>query len=434
MTVALGVMQLPVTQDADRVRDYLNGTIAGGGLWTALTRSSNHDHTGGVNGTPLSIAAIPDGSITTAKLDPAVLLPYALVDGSKPFTGQVALNGDAIVRNTLYFGAKPAGVADATLARTGAGALRVDTNLGVGVTPAAWGATLRALQTGGVGAVWSGSDVSGAGAAYLSVNTYHDGTNFRGIGTSGGASTLALQQGGLAYANAPAVAAGATQTFAQRLVVGATGTLTLSPDAGQDGLKVSVTGGGLVTLGPGLMAAPSGRVASANYLELQSGAAYILPSTDNTNHLGGPSNRFIDMYAVVGSINTCHVSMKRDFALLDPAACVAAVTGTDWLSFAYIDPMPPELVSATDGETPEQAAEREQRDADALAAHQRRLADTADSRKSKGYVLESPDYRVSDLFGMADRKSGQATADLAVVACALQDALRRLAVLEGKPN
>ena len=73
---------------------------------------------------------IPDGSITTAKLDPAVLLPYALVDGSKPFTGAVTMNADQLIRDTLRFGAKPAGVADATLARTAAGALRVDTQPG----------------------------------------------------------------------------------------------------------------------------------------------------------------------------------------------------------------------------------------------------------------------------------------------------------------
>ncbi len=123
MTVKLGTMQLPVTEDADRVRDYLNGTIADGGLWTALGRASDHDHTGGNNGKPISIASIPDGSIPPSKLDPAVLAPYALVDGSKPFTGQQAFNADLLVRDTLWFGAKPAGAADASLKRTAANVL-----------------------------------------------------------------------------------------------------------------------------------------------------------------------------------------------------------------------------------------------------------------------------------------------------------------------
>ena len=99
-----GVMQVPAGEDGDSNRRYLNGTLPDGGLWTALRRSSDHDHTGALNGAPISVASLPDGSITIDKLDPAVLLPYALVDGSKPFTGQVTMEADAIVRDTVYFG------------------------------------------------------------------------------------------------------------------------------------------------------------------------------------------------------------------------------------------------------------------------------------------------------------------------------------------
>jgi hypothetical protein len=232
MTVNVGVMQLPVTEDPDPVRTYLNGTHPSGGLWTALTRASNHDHSGGLNGVVLGATSIPDGSITTAKLDPSVLLPYALVDGSKPFTGTVTMNADQLIRDTLRFGAKPAGVADATLARTGAGALRVDTHLGVGVNPAGWGGPFRALQLGQTGALWANS---GADSLYISTNTYYDGTTRRAL-TANLSTEVVMSSGVFQVFTAPSVAAGAVITPTQRLGIAPTGTLTLTPDAGQAAL------------------------------------------------------------------------------------------------------------------------------------------------------------------------------------------------------
>lgn len=235
MTVQLGVMQLPAPEDADRVRDYLNGTIVTGGLWTALTRSSNHDHTGGVNGTPLSIAAIPDGSITTAKLDPSVLLPYALVDGSKPFTGQVTMQADAIVRDALYFGQQGTALApDVTLSRTAAGALRLDNNLGVGVNPAAWYPTRVALQVGATGALWAATGTTEF--VELSSNEYLNASSQTVALVTGPSTKLTLSGGGMSLANAPSVTANATQTFTTRASISPTGTLTLTPDDGQAAL------------------------------------------------------------------------------------------------------------------------------------------------------------------------------------------------------
>ena len=119
--------------------------------------------------------------------------------------------------------------------------------------------------------------------------------------------------------------------------------------------------------------------------------------------------------------------MKRDFAPLDPAACVAAVAETDWLSFTYNPPAPPER-----GEDMDDKAWSVQQE-----NYQKMLTETAPARRSKGYVLGSEEYQTADLFGTIDRTSGQVTADLAVVACALQDALKRIAALEaieGAPN
>jgi hypothetical protein len=152
------------------------------------------------------------------------------------------------------------------------------------------------------------------------------------------------------------------------------------------------------------------------------GICHVAPKTDNASNFGWPDRRWVTIFAVTGSINTSHVSMKRDFAPLDPAACAAAVEATDWLSFTYNPPTPPERPEGADD-----AAWASQQE-----SYQQMLAETDPARRSKGYVLGSDEYKTADLFGTVDRKSGQATADLAVVACALQDALRRLAALEGK--
>lgn len=222
MVVLVGTMQLPAPENPDPSDDYFNGTISGGGLWTALTRTSDHDHTGGTNGKPISVSSIPDGSITTAKLDPSVLLPYALVDGSKAFTGLVAMNANAIVRNTLYFGAQPAGAADVTLARTGVGALRLDTNLGVGVAPAAWRSDVRVVQLGQAGAL-----VAGNASPYTQVsdNTYNDGTKATPLVGSQPASILQVSGGGMSVATAPGVALAGSQAFTTRLTLDNAGNL-----------------------------------------------------------------------------------------------------------------------------------------------------------------------------------------------------------------
>jgi len=400
MTVLLGTMSLPAPEDADLVRTYLNGTHGSGGLWEALTRSSNHDHTGGANGKPISISSIPDGSITTGKLDPSVLLPYALVDGSKPFTGQVTMQADAIVRDALYFGQQGSAVApDATLTRTGAGALRVDTHLGVGVNPAAWGAADRVIQVGQTGVVRgqaAGQNV------YVQDNSYSDGTNNRAI-VAGFSSLLNLTGGGVTAYTAPSVAAGATQTFTQRLSLGNTGTLTLTPDGGQPSLVIGTASGAgsaaiqyrsddnVIRWSAGIDSAASGkdliwyhapapagvkaRLATTGTLTLtpdagvtgltvtgtaagaaidfsggtqliRNGAGNLLfhagapgvvgPALDNTVSAGGASNRYGSVWAVTGTVSASSAAVKEGITPLDPAACYQAAKDVRWYEFAYL--------------------------------------------------------------------------------------------------
>ena len=436
MTVNVGVMELPVTEDPDPVRTYLNGTHPSGGLWTALTRASNHDHSGGLSGVQLGATSIPDGSITTAKLDPSVLGPYALTDGSKPFTGQVSMNADAVVRDALYFGAQgSAGAADVTLSRTGAGAFALANT-----------ATRLALDA--TGALTLSPD---AGASALTANGYVV------VNAAAGNAPLQWTVGGVAKGS-----------------VGQNGTLTLTPDAGASALNangtvdVVVTGAnapyrafvdgnmrfyvnhqGTIVTAP-LAGAPSldmqtGYInATGNHIVLNppSGLS-VIPRTHNAHHLGlATTNSWVTVYAIGGVSQTSTYEYKRDFKPLDPAACASAVLETDWVDFTYVppvyvepDPAPGEAYDEHDSNEvkAEKKAAREARLDESKQAYAESLVENAPARHQKGYVLQSPEHKTADLFGLSDRQQTSVASDLAVVACALQDALRRLAALEGTP-
>jgi len=146
--ILVGPMQLHQPQSLDPMEPFFLGTQPDGGYWLDMSRLSSHNHTGGLNGPPVT-AVIPPGSITSGQLDPAVLAPYALTDGSKPFTAQVTMQADAVVRDALFFGEQGTALApDASLTRTAAGTLQLASSL---LAPA--GAPLT-LKTGtGAGTV-----------------------------------------------------------------------------------------------------------------------------------------------------------------------------------------------------------------------------------------------------------------------------------------
>jgi hypothetical protein len=328
MTVALGVMSVPAPVDGDSIRRYETGTLPDGGLWTALRRLSDHNHTGGVNGAPISVASIPPGSITVDKLDPAVLLPYALVDGSKPFTGQVAMNSDAIIRDHLYFGAKPAGVADATLQRTGAGALRVD---GTRASLAMW-------STGSPSPARIGQ-IAGGERLDLTSNIWHDGTNWVRDATGSPAAMLTIGGGQITMNSAPA-GANPVSLGVERFKLAPTGTLTLSPDGGQAAIR-SATNNldlGAGGSGVGVVYLRPHQDMSSNWAVQANNAWGFGPTLDNQAYCGHPSTRWVLVAAVAGAINTSSRDAKEGITPLDPARAMQAVRDTPAVTFDYVAP------------------------------------------------------------------------------------------------
>ena len=86
MTVTTGPMLLNKAEPTDVIEDFENGLAADGGEWTELGPAERRTTTPAgcwARRSRSPPAMIPDGSITAAKLDASVLLPYALTDGSR---------------------------------------------------------------------------------------------------------------------------------------------------------------------------------------------------------------------------------------------------------------------------------------------------------------------------------------------------------------
>jgi hypothetical protein len=411
VTINAGPMQLEQPEPLDDLETYFTGTMPSGGYWTILSRLSSHDHSGGLLGNPVAVT-IPDGSITTADLDPSVLAPYALTDGSKPFTGRVTMQTDAVIRDALLFGEQGTALApDATIARTGVGALRVDTTLGVGVAPAAWQATRSVVQVGQMGALWADA---AAPNTRLSSNTYFDGTAFRPLAGGVGASSVEQANGGLTVGTAPAVGAGAAQTFTTRLALAPAGTLSLTPDATSAALttpQLSLSNQGANALISAVPAAQSLLVHGTS----------LAPDADNATSCGFAGLRWTTVYAVAGTINTSLADAKQDITPLDPAAAMTAVRNTTPCTFDYL---PPER-SAEWYELPDDPEQAE------AVLYQRLVSGPLEeaARHQHGVVLNSPDFPCDPLFQTGSGQTNPSSS-VGVLLAALRNIDQRLAALE----
>lgn len=274
MTIKLGPMDLLATEPTDVIEDYVNGLQPDGGEWTNWSRLSGHDHSGGLLGVPVAVN-IPPGTITADMLAPSVLEPYALTDGSRPFTGQVEMDADAVIRDTLYFGEQGTALApDVTLARTAPGALRVDNHLGIGAAaPADTNPAWKLARIGPSGALL-GTDIP---SLFVTSNSYQVAGGWRPLVGGKAGAMFQLSENGLTYYFLPSVAAGAAQTPKAQAFIAPTGTLTVTPDAGATGL---VVGNSI------LVKHPTPGSEAALFLESPSGNANLLWQIGGANRWG----------------------------------------------------------------------------------------------------------------------------------------------------
>jgi hypothetical protein len=122
----------------------------------------------------------------------------------------------------------------------GSQALTLDSsgNLGLGVTPSAWGSIFRANQIGNYGAFVAGRTDS-ANQIHIGVNTFYNGTNW--VYTNSAAATRYVQSSGAhEFYTAPSGTAGNAITFTQAMTLNADGYLLVGYTTSNGAYKLQV--------------------------------------------------------------------------------------------------------------------------------------------------------------------------------------------------
>jgi hypothetical protein len=164
---------------------------------------------------------------------------------------------------------------------------------------------------------------------------------------------------------------------------------------------------------------------SGNFIYCQGAAtAGIVPETNNQLYCGYPDNRWITVFSTNGVATSSSRTLKDDLVPLDPGACYQAAKEVVWYDFRFKEP----VFVDPDPEEDEEPGAYSQRHSEAREAFATQLAQTAPSRHQRGYVIEE----APALFGLEDRQSTVAQADLATLGCAVQEIIRRLEAIEEK--
>jgi len=137
-----------------------------------------------------------------------------------------------------------------TFLTSGAERMRIDTsgNLGLGVTPSAWGTNFRALQLPNGSALWN--PYSGTGTA-LGANVYQDATNEKYIATDSYATQYKQVNGQHQWKTAGSGTAGNAITFTQAMTLDASGNLLVGVTSYNAAVNSNylLYGSGLVSVG-----------------------------------------------------------------------------------------------------------------------------------------------------------------------------------------
>jgi hypothetical protein len=198
-----------------------------------------------LNSTGLGVGVVPAASKLQVGLSAVASVPAAGATGHNFAFGSVpfGLAGGALSSGNFYL----------QVTRWDGSAINYDLliqpnggNVGVGVTPSAWGSNWKALDIQGGGRVYS---LTGTGTHGFSFNAFNNNTNWL-YQFSTAASRFELQQSGnFAWFTAPSGTAGNTITFTQAMTLDASGNLLVgTTSAGGNRLNVQTASGDCTVL------------------------------------------------------------------------------------------------------------------------------------------------------------------------------------------
>jgi len=198
----------------------------------------------------------------------------------------------------------PSGTAGNPISFTQAMTLDASGNLGLGVTPSAWGGGRLGLEIGNYTTIANDPN----GESSYGANFYYDGTNFK-YRITAAASRHTQSAGAHKWYTAPSGTAGNPISFTQAMTLSAGADLEVAGQIYADGRGITK---GFVT--------PDWRMynAAVNALVWNNGSdrlwltpvGNVTPGVDNTQTMGSASYRWSQVYAGTGTINTSDAREK----------------------------------------------------------------------------------------------------------------------------
>jgi hypothetical protein len=165
-------------------------------------------------------------------------------------------------------------------------------NLGLGVTPSAWGGSFKAFQiTSGGTSLWSDGSV-----AFYNRNTFYDGTNRKYVVNGFAQEYAQLNDGSHAWKITTSGSANGNITFTQAMTLAANGYLGLGATSPSTNLTIGSAGGNDL----GIYLSRGG----TNFLEAYDGTKTFIAGTDSTNSsvkVGSLSNHPVNICQANGS-------------------------------------------------------------------------------------------------------------------------------------